>query len=1022
MCMGLRSVLVMAVLAATGLPAWGQEVEFLKDVRPILANNCFVCHGPDEGSREGDLRLDLPATGDESNHVIVAGDPQKSELIARVVSEDPELVMPPIGSGHELTEQQIDILKRWIQQGAEYQLHWAFVPPTRPALPDSAKSDSSVHPIDAFVDQQLQQHGLQRNPAADPYTLIRRLSLDLTGLPPTVEAADRFAADPSDAAWEALVDELLQSPAFGEHWASLWLDLARYADTKGYEKDQPREIWRYRDWVINAFNDDMPFDQFTREQLAGDLLPNPTTDQLLATAFHRNTMTNDEGGTDNEEFRIAAVKDRVDTTVQVWMGLTMGCAKCHSHKYDPISQHDYYRFLAYFNQTEDADRSDDAPRIATPTPAQSEQQQQLQQKVNALKSEYMQTDAGFTAALDEWQKGLRDNPNWYRLQPVAASSVGNAAFQVLPDLSILAADASTEADDYRVVLQAADELPTSKPITAIRLEALTHEKLPKNGPGRNPADTNFVLSELRVTVVGEGAADGDAPDEAADDAVAVPLQNARADFSQNGWDVTKSIDGNTATGWAISPQQGQPHVAVFDLKEPLVLAAGQKLQIELVQQYQATSLLLGCIRFSASTQAPDSLLPELQSASELAVIPADQRTKEQQAQLESAFRRIYPATAQTYQNLKAAEEELAALNRSIPRTPIMKDLATARHRQTFVHVRGNFLEHGDEVSAGLPTALGPVPESADDNRLKVAEWLLSDKNPLTARVTVNRVWARLFGTGLVATEEDFGLQGSLPSHPELLDWLAVEFRDTHAWSLKQLCRSIVMSSTYRQAADVSEQKSQTDPAGRLLSRSPRVRLTAETVRDQALAAAGLLSRKMGGPSVMPPQPPGIWRTTYSSLKWETATGEDRYRRGLYTFWRRTSPYPSMITFDAGSREVCQIRRIRTNTPLQALVTMNDPVFVEAAGGLAATAEGLNTEDGISAMFRRVLTRFAEPAELNRLVEMHKQAASQFQSNTDAAKQLLKAAAVETDADPAEAAARVVVANVLLNLDETLTRP
>ena len=711
---------------------------------------------------------------------IVPGKPGESELIHRVTSDDPELVMPPHDSGHALTEDQIETLRQWIAAGAAYETHWSFVPPVRPN-PAAVDNDSfSRSDIDRFVLQQLHHEGLMPSPQADPYTLIRRVYLALTGLPPAPEVADAFAMNASAENFETIVDELLRSPKFGEHWATMWLDLARYADTKGYEKDQPRNIWRYRDWVIEAFNNDMRFDQFTAEQIAGDLFENATTEQILATAFHRNTMTNDEGGTDNEEFRIAAVKDRVDTTIQVWMGLTMGCAKCHSHKYDPISQHEYYRFMAFFNQTEDADRSDDKPRIATPTAAQKQQQLEL----------------------------------------------------------------------------------------------------------------TLQLEQLRTSPQKQPEADSD----------------------------------------------GKP-----------------------------------------------------------------------------------PATEK---QIADTEKKLEELKKSITETPIMKELPADKQRETVVHVRGNFLDHGDKVDAAFPAAFGAFADNGDGSRLDVATWLVSESNPLTARVTVNRVWSQFFGKGIVETEEDFGTQGMPASHPELLDWLAVEFRDTHQWSLKQLCKAIVMSATYQQSAAVTDASRKLDPQNRWLSRGPRFRLSAETIRDQALAVSGLLSDKIGGPSVMPPQPDGLWRTTYSKLKWQTPTGEDRYRRGLYTFLRRTSPYPSMITFDSTSREVCQIRRIRTNTPLQALVTLNDPVYVEAAGALAKQVLAFDTGPGLQAMFRQALIRPASSDELSKLSQLFDESREEFRTDSTAAIDLVQAAGlnVSPEEQTIKLAALTVVAGVILNLDETLMRP
>jgi len=767
----LAALLTVAAMTASGLARAEENVDFNRDIRPILARNCFACHGPDQGARKAELRLDQRAAALQAG-VITAGKPEESELIARVYSEDPELRMPPADGERKLTEGEKRMLREWVAAGAKYDVHWSFLPPRQAPLPPVKQTDWPRHAIDHFVLARLEAKGLQPAAPADRYRWIRRVSLDITGLPPTPEEADAFAADTSERAYEKVVDRLLDSQAYGEHWARMWLDLARYADTKGYEKDRPREIWRYRDWVIDALNRDMPLDRFTVEQLAGDLLPEPTTKQFLATAFHRNTMTNDEGGTDNEEFRVAAVKDRVDTTLQVWMGLTMGCAKCHSHKYDPISHRDYYEFYAFFNQTEDADRGNDAPLLPSPTREQQQRVSRLEAEVKALEQE------------------------------VNDESKGSAA----------------------------------------------QKKLKKN--------------------------------------------------------------------------------------------------------------------------------------------------------------------------LELARKTLADARKAIPKTPIMRELPANKRRTTRMHKRGNFLDPGEPVEPGVPEVFGPWPAGAPRNRLGVARWLMQPENPLTARVMVNRVWARLFGTGIVETEEDFGTQGLPPSHPHLLDWLAVDLRE-NGWSLKKLIRTIALSSTYRQEGVVTEKRQAADPNNRLLSRGPRFRLPAEAIRDQALAASGLLTRKVGGPSVMPPQPPGIWKSTYSSLKWVNATGPDRYRRALYTYWKRTSPYPAMLSFDTGTGEVCQIRRVRTNTPLQALVALNDPAFVEAAGALARRMWETDGEldQQIRRGFRLVLIRPAHEAELSRLTALHASLSEHYAGETDAAQKLLSAAGLK-EGD----AAMVAVANVLLNLDETFTKP
>jgi mono/diheme cytochrome c family protein len=762
--------------------AAAQQVEFSRDVLPILSANCFACHGPDEHDRKADLRLDLETEAKkpiDGETPVRPGAPDRSTILQRMTSTDPDEVMPPPKAHKTLKPEQIDVVRRWIAQGAQWQRHWAFEPVRSPK-----------GTLDDQVRQGLAKKNLGLQPVAAPAVLARRLALDLIGLPPSPEMV--ASQDGSEEAYAALVDRLLASPQFGEHWARMWLDLARYADTKGYEKDLGRTMWPYRDWVVAALNADMPLDRFTREQLAGDLLPDPTPAQIIATAFHRNTMANDEGGTVDEEFRVAAVKDRVDTTFQVWMGLTMGCAKCHSHKYDPITLTDYYRAYAILNQTEDADRPDDAPKLSQATPEQTKAEEAAKKQVEQIRAQ------------------------------LVAEAVG----------------ADPKAKDF--------ETP-------------------------DPADP----------------------------------------------------------------------AAVGALKT----------------------------------------------------------------------------------RLKAARAELKAASENIVAIPVLRELPAAKRRLTQTHKRGNYLDPGAPVEPGVPEAFGGLPEGAQADRLGLARWLVHPDNPLTARVWANRVWARLFGVGIVETEEDFGALGAAPSNPALLDWLAARYRD-ESWSLKTLLKTIVLSGAYRQKSELTPELLAADPRNQLASRGARFRLGAEAVRDQALAVSGLLSLKQGGPSVMPPQPAGLWRSAYSGRNWVDAEGEDRYRRALYTYLKRTTPYPSFLTFDGGSGEVCQIRRIRTNTPLQALVTLNDPVYLEAAGALTARIL-VGPGDAASRIARGMaLVLFREPtsAECERLLRLLNESRAGFEQTPEKATALLHATRGKPDAGSApEWAAWTVVAHTLLNLDEFLTR-
>ncbi|OYW22661.1 MAG: hypothetical protein B7Z55_04375, partial [Planctomycetales bacterium 12-60-4] len=857
--------------------------------------------------------------------------------------------------------EQMETLRRWVAEGATWQRHWSFEPVVKPA-----------GSLDQLVAGELARKGLSLQSPAAPETLVRRLSLDLIGLPPTPEQADAFARDPSPIAYEQLVDDLVSRPQFGEHWGRMWLDLARYADTKGYEKDLGRTMWPWRDWVIAALNADMPLPQFTTEQLAGDLLPNPTTEQLIATAMHRHTMSNDEGGTDDEEFRTVAVKDRVDTTIQVWMGLTMGCAKCHTHKYDPISNEDYYQFYAIFNQTEDADRYDDAPRMPVVSTEQRLEQERLAELAKAAESRVKEAaDANAKqAALEEAQ--------WTVAKPVEATANSGADLVAQDDGSILAKGRTDNEDVYTVTVALAEGRHT-----AIRLEAIP-AKLPDGqlGVGRKPADPNFVVSELKVELLSEAGARP------------VALVAPRADFSQEGWPVAAAIDGDLKAGWAVSPRLRERHVALFDLAEAISATAETKLRVTITQNY-GDKLVLAQLRVSTSDADPASLL-----------LP-----------------QVSPAMRQALDALASAQKLRKDLEANLPQLPILRELPAGKQRVTRIHKRGSFLDQGNEVTADVLTGFGELPAGVPRNRLGVALWLTSADNPLTPRVWANRVWARLLGMGIVESEEDFGALGTPPSNPALLDWLAAEYRDG-GWSLKHLIKAIVMSDTYRQTSAITAEIQDADPQNRWMSRGARYRLSAEVVRDQALAVSGLLSLKSGGPSVMPPQPAGLWRSTYNGQKWIDAEGENRYRRGLYTYLKRTTPYPSLMTFDGGSGEVCQVRRIRTNTPLQALVTLNDPVYLEAAASLAKRmiAEATDTDTRVARGLRLALIRPLRDGEITPLVRLQQDAQQTFAASPDQAAAFIQSSrGGETALPPAEFASWIVTASAILNLDEFLTR-
>jgi hypothetical protein len=996
----IRTLTAIAVLLCfqTKLAIATEPIQFSLQIRPILAEHCFHCHGPDESHREAGLRLDTSegALSVLNGHsAIVPGNIEASELWKRIVSQDPETVMPPPSTHKPIKPAQQLLLRAWIEQGAAWGEHWSFELPLRKALPkfDASSEWASTSPIDAWTLAKMQSVGLQPAPAADANTLSRRLHLDLIGIPPTPQRVQRFKEDYLAAPKQAvatLIDELLDRPEFGEHWARMWLDLARYADTKGYEKDLGRDMWPYRDWVIDAINRDMPLDQFTTEQLAGDLLPQATESQRVATAFHRATLANDEGGTDDEEFRVAAVKDRVDTTMQVWMGLTMGCAKCHSHKYDPISIDDYYRFYAIFNQTEDADRYDDEPKL--PLPQFAQQQRLLETEAKRL---LLVTDVRKNREASFNTESVR----WTLPSVLKSSSEQGAALATLKDRSIIVSGKRPEKDTYTIDL----ELPAGT-YSLLRLEALTTvgDLLPFEGnpatpevAGRNPSDTNFVLSELTLQTT--QSVDGKTmlgP--------LVDFTSSKASFEQKDWPIANAFDGKDETGWAIGEKKNEPNWALLSLKIPIVVDTPTTYQLKLSQQFGG-GLVMQRVRISLADRKLEEALP-----------------------VESAD------LIQSKKRLADFDTELQKMRDAIPKLPIIRELSSDKQRVTKIHNRGSFLDQTTEVEARILSRFTSAPSvvPTKPTRLTAAQWLTSPNNPLTARVTANRVWAQLFGRGIVETEEDFGSQGSLPSHPELLDALAIDYQENFHWSLKKLLKQIVSSNTYQQSFVMDVLRKTKDPKNIYLSRGARQRLSAESVRDNALAIAGLLTSKRGGPPVMPPQPDGLWRSTYSGARWITSEGVDRYRRGIYTYWKRTSPYPSMETFDSSTREVCQIRRITTNTPLQALVTLNDPVYIEASNAFAQRLlrEQSSTASRIDWAMQLATGRPAIQAEIDRLSLLLDKAQAIFIKDPELAKQALVHCHFERNmvdgkviASDTGLAAWSIVTSAILNLDETLTK-
>ncbi len=1193
-------------------PAAGRTVAFDRDIRPILSRRCLACHAGDK--RKGGFRIDQREpllTGGDSGPVVEVGKSEESILIEKVAGLDPVSVMPP--KGDRLTPEEVGLLRAWIDQGARWDggplivgsesgasSHWAFQKPVRPDLPPVQNRDWPRNPIDHFILARLEKEGLSPSPEADRATLIRRLSLDLIGLPPSPEEVTAFVADDRPDAYERLVDRLLDSPHYGERWARRWLDLARYADTNGYEKDRPRSIWPYRDWVIRALNTDMSFDRFTVEQLAGDLLPNPTIAQRVATGFHRNTMINEEGGIDVEEFRFAAMVDRVATTGTVWLGLTIGCAQCHTHKFDPITQREYYQFFAFLNNA-------DEPEIDLPDPILASRRAEILSKIAALEADlenqfplpsesgewnplrpvFAASSAGATLATqpdeailasgdapevdrytmtfdlngrpidalrlealsdkdtagpgrtphgnfvvtsfrvlqaakddvgepvavpiagatadfsqkdfdpagaldddpksgwaiddgsgdlkkdrsavfrlketiepsegtrlvvvieqsyggthtlrhfrisgrsprpeidsslpiaeqrrkhlegkqDAWEDSIRPI-HWNPIAPTKVTSRKHATMTVLDDRSVLATGDKPNNDVYEL------ELPIeSRGLTAIRIEALPHESLPDGGPGRAPLFSvgDFILTEIEAGFVAR-----DRPEEVRK----LKIEDASEDYSERGHPAKLALDGQPDTGWTVKGRIGQPHAAVFALAERAGDGGPGTLRLTL-HQFGIHQMTLGHFRVSVSSDPlPVKASGVPAGIEEILLVPSDRRSAEQARILKRYYLSIAPELAEQH-------KAIAALRKSLPDFPtsmVMQERSPEHARTTHVHRRGEFLKPTEPVEPGVPSVLPSLPDESPRNRLALARWLVDEENPLAARVAMNRAWAGFFGRGIVATLEDFGSRGEKPTHPELLDWLAVEFMQ-RGWSPKAMHRLIATSTTYRQTSRVTPSLLDRDPRNVLLARGPRLRVDAEIVRDIALSVSGLLDCEIGGSSVYPPQPAGATALAYGMTSWPTSKGPSRYRRGLYTYLKRTAPYPSYITFDAPTSETTCPRRERSNTPLQALTLLNDTVFTEAAQALArrvANEASPSPEARIGRIFDLCLSRPPHLGELASVLAFYEDQLARFRSGDLDAKKVAGVKTTESGegCDAAELAALTSVSRAILNLDETITK-
>lgn len=1149
-------------------------VDYTRDIRPILSNYCYQCHGPDTEQRKAGLRLDLRdgafAPTESGGHAIVAGKPDESLLIERVMSDAPDLRMPPEDFPKKLSPAQVALLRRWIEEGASWKDHWAFITPKTPDLPAPKAEDWIKNPIDRFVLARLEKEGWSPSGEADKVTLIRRLTFDLTGLPPTPEEIDAYLADNSSQAYEHVVDRLLNSPRYGEHMARYWLDAARYGDTHGLHLDNYRSMWPYRDWVINAFNRNLSFDQFTIEQLAGDLLPSPTNDQRIASGFNRCNISTSEGGSIDEEYYVRYTVDRVETTSTVFLGMTLGCAVCHDHKFDPVTQREFYQLFAYFNNlTEkpmDGNKEDPPPILKVASLEQNRQIKELTKRIDELTQQLdaaiPDVDAAQSAWEKEWETKLQSF--WRPIELTKLKSTGGATLKRLEDGSILAEGTNPPKDTYEVAA-----VVDGKGMTAVRLECLTDDSLFQKGPGRSD-NANFVLSEFEMDAV-----------SVADPTKTEPVEFAAAvaDFSQaNGeYFPDKLIDKDITpkNGWAPAGfERHENRTVILVAKKPFGFDGGTELRFRLKHESEFPQHTIGRFRLSLSSDptfspaimsnwrmlgpfkaadgaaayttdfGPEAeidlaktygslkwverrdlqdgkshklrgknaaatylyrtihvnsprtvklalgsddgvkvwldgkivldknvqrgLMPdedrlsldlepgehkllmkvvnygseyafafrtqgenagkEVLDLAALLSAPAPGRTPESQKAIRNYYRSNFSAE---WKKLKADQEKLEAERKGIEAklapTLVMQEMDGVR--DAFMLLRGEYDKKGEKVERKVPAVFPPLPEGAPNNRLGLAKWLVSPSHPLTARVTVNRFWQQLFGTGIVKTAEDFGIQGEYPSHPELLDWLATEFIRS-GWDVKRLLKMMVMSSTYRQSSVPSRQSLDFDPDNRLLSHGPLFRMDAEVVRDNALAVSGLLIERVGGASVKPYQPPGVWEAVgyvgSNTRDFKRDSGEALYRRSLYTFWKRTAHPPALQTFDAPSREQCTVRRARTNTPLQALNLMNDEQYVEASRAFAERilSKGGNSDaERLGYAFRMVTARWPDETEREVLAEELRRQRERFTSDKEAATKLITVGESKPSAslDPSEVAAWTMIGNLLLNLHETITK-
>ena len=1031
-----------------------KKLEFNRDIRPILSDGCFHCHGPDEKERKGGLRLDLESDAFKNAKsgypAIVKGDPDESEMIARIfLSDDEDELMPPLDSGKSITLEQKEILKKWIEQGAEYQGHWAFINPQRTAVP---KFIGVKHPIDGFIQKRLIEEGMQMQALADKETLLRRVSLDLTGLPPTLSEVDDFLADTSEDAYEKVLDRLLCSQHYGERMAIEWLDLARYADSNGFQSDGSRDMWLWRDWLINAFNQNLPFDQFTIEQLAGDMLPNPSQDQVVATGFNRNHRLNGEGGRIVDEWFVETVIDRVETTGTTWLALTMTCARCHDHKYDPISQKEFFEFFAYFNSNDESGVLAANGKNGFNTPpfikvSNDEQKKRILELEKTLKQTQVATkeaEKKMDSALKEWIKEAREelgkedhSPTlWQKLENEHVVSKGGGQFKKQKDGSWLGTGKNPSNDTYEI------RSPfKSKQLSGVLIESFSDPSFKGIKFGRS-GNGNFVMTGLAVRLEYK---------DKKKKPIVLKLDKAEASYEQSGYPAIQVIKNASnlkkkgSKGWAVhgsNPSKEKSLMAMFMSKSPISVPAGAELVINIYHQSGFSDHNIGRFRIQyaekmvssldAKSGIPGNLIPLVRNNVE-GLVPKELN------QLKKYFRTEVENPV-SLSKIKAdeAKKALDDFMSKVPSTMVMKEKSSPR--DAFILNRGEYDQPTEKVGRALPAVLPPLPEGQPNDRLGLARWLVSGDHPLTARVWVNRIWERLFGVGIVKTSENFGSQAEWPVHPELLDWLAVEFarptalpkingKPAQDWDMKGMIKFIMLSKAYRQNSSAPNAYFTKDPENRLLARGPRFRLHGELVRDQALASSGLLIKKVGGPSTRPYMPKGVWSETnrYGNLtNYKADDGEGLYRRSMYTFWKRTAAPPSMLLFDAPNREVCYPKRSRTNTPLQALALLNEVTYVEAARSLAERMMkegGPSIRDRLTTGYRLATARSPDKQTLSILQKGFEERKIHFQENQEAAKQMISHGKKKPDEnlESIELAAYTVTANVILNLDRVITK-